>query len=760
MNNNEEKLYFRVSSGLKNIIGRDLISDKYIAIFELVKNSYDALAQNVLISFETISGTITGITVSDDGNGMNYSDVINKWLFVAYSEKKKQNRKDTDYRNGFKRNVAGAKGVGRFSCDRLGAKLRLITKIASEEIAHIVEIDWNNFEYDDSKEFMDIPVEYYTGAFPAGKLHGTILEITNLREEWDRASMLKLKRSLMKLISPDIHRDENDHFNISISAQSELDEDESIKSKKHTTSRDIVNGVIFNDVFERLNIKTTSVSLDIPEDGKTINTELLDRGTSIFTIFERNTKYAGLSNIHISLFYLNRSAKMNFTRLMGVEPVNYGSVFVYKNGFRIYPYGEPNEDFFGIDKRKAQGYNRFLGTREIMGRISISGDNEGFIETSSRAHGFIVTDEVETLSELFLQKVLKVLERYVVNIINWNNPLNADEEIKPMDVSDRIISEFADFSSRNDIISIKYNEEIFSQTSKVDTDGLASSISKLEKVAEKTQNPAVSILVADVKKRTDRLKKQNNELEKENREHELALADAKHESEIKDKQVYFLKGVTNTDTHNLMNGMHSIFTQSEALKGNLQLVEELINDKTIDLHELVILLGEIKKSNQKINKTAELAIHGAQNLKAEKNEDIYTFIAEYLSSELTIRGIKYELSEKKSYFCYFDTASIGLIIDNIFSNSIKAHADKIFIDFSEEPNYVVLRICDNGIGLAHGIDPKTIFEYGATTTSGSHFKGFGIGLCYIKQLLIDMGGNISYDPDYKEGFALIMRLKK
>ena len=98
----------------------------------------------------------------------------------------------------------------------------------------------------------------------------------------------------------------------------------------------------------------------------------------------------------------------------GVQPVNYGSVFIYKNGFRINPYGEPGEDFFNIDKRKAQGYNRNLGTREIMGRISIHGDNDGFVETSSRAHGFVNTPAVESLGTFFLQKVLKVIERYVV----------------------------------------------------------------------------------------------------------------------------------------------------------------------------------------------------------------------------------------------------------------------------------------------------------------------------------------------------------
>ena len=760
MTNDEKILKFRVSSGLKNIIGRDLISDKYIAIFELVKNSYDAQAHNVIISFESQSDSIVGIAVSDDGIGMDYSDIINKWLFVAYSEKKKQNRKETDYRNGFKRNVAGAKGVGRFSCDRLGSKMRLITKKENENIAHYIDIDWNNFEYDDLKDFIDIPIKYHTGPFPNEKKSGAILEITKLREDWDRASIIKLKKSLMKLINPDLHSDKDDRFDVTISAPSELETDNYLKSTKFVPSRELVNGHIVNDVFERLNIKTTSISLDISDDGKTIRTELSDRGTSIFNVLERNTKYAELKSIHISLFYLNRSAKINFTRLMGVEPVNYGSVFVYKNGFRIYPYGEPNEDVFGIDKRKAQGYSRFLGTREIMGRISINGDNDDFVETSSRAHGFIITKAVESLSDLFLQKVLKVLERYVVNIINWNNPIHTDPEIKPEDVYDRIISEFADLSSRNDIVSIDYNAEIFSKSSKVDSDDLSVSISKLEKVAEKTQNPAVSKLVADVKKRTDSLRKQNVELEKENRDREAALETAKLESEVKDKQVYFLKGATNTSTQNLMNGMHSVFTQSEALKGNLSLVEDLINEETLNIQEMVSLLSEIKKSNQKINKTAELAIHGVQNLKSEKNEDVYTFISEYLSSELTINGIKYELSKKKKYLCFFDAASIGLIIDNVFSNSFKAHADKMRIDFSEDEKSVTIKLRDNGIGLKHGINPNTIFEYGATTTSANPFKGFGIGLCYIKQLLLDMGGSIVYDSDYKDGFGLTMRLRK
>ena len=133
MNQKNETLAFKVSAGLKNLIGRDLISDKYIAIFELVKNSYDANASNVKISY-LISDQGNGkIIISDNGSGMTYNDIIQKWLFVAYSEKKPQNRSKSAYREEIKREVAGAKGVGRFSCDRLGASLQLITKTKDED---------------------------------------------------------------------------------------------------------------------------------------------------------------------------------------------------------------------------------------------------------------------------------------------------------------------------------------------------------------------------------------------------------------------------------------------------------------------------------------------------------------------------------------------------------------------------------------------------------------------------------------------------
>lgn len=766
MANSPNRLSFRVSSGLKNIIGRDLISDKMIAIFELVKNSYDAGANIVNISFEHLNSDTPTISISDDGDGMDYTDLIDKWLFVAYSEKKKRN--PDDFRENIKRNLAGAKGVGRFSCDRLGSKLTLTTKTSTSSIAHVLDINWDNFELDDKKEFVDIPVDYRTlHALPNGATKGTILTISGLRESWDRTAILRLKKSLMKLINPDVDN-KADPFSITFNVPELIDEDEKIRSspkKKDGWEREIVNGVVVNDVFESMNLKTTNINVVISENGKTITTELFDRGEFIFKFSEKNKHYPLLHNISVSLFYLNKSAKAGFTRSMGgVQPVNYGSVFIYKNGFRINPYGDPGEDFFNIDKRKAQGYNRNLGTREIMGRISIQGINGGFVETSSRAHGFINNASVQALGDFFLQKVLKVLERYVVNIISWGEPLKSDPKkrtIMPLETPDAIIAEFADISRQNDIIEIHYNPSLLTGKSIAHNDqSLQSSIERLERVAQKTQNQALAQLAQNVRKKTTDLMSQNISLEKQNAAQEAALREERKAREAREKQVHFLKGLTDNSAKNLINGMHSIYTNTEVVRGNLQVIRQLVEATAFTEKETILAyLAEITKANSKANKTAELAIKGSQRLKQTESSCLSDFIQQYIEVGVEIKGIKILVDEPSSPFmCIFDPTSIGIIIDNIISNSLKANADSLRISFRENATHVFVSFCDNGIGLDPSIPASNIFELGWSANAKQ--KGFGIGLNEVKELAEDMGGTAQVIATYTDGFGLEVSIAK
>ncbi|MBN2891045.1 MAG: ATP-binding protein [Bacteroidales bacterium] len=304
------KLQFKISAALKNIIGRDLITDDFIAVFELVKNSYDAYASEVKIIFED-----DRIIISDNGKGMSFQDLQDKWLFLAYSAKKEEKednsiKDDADYRDKIqaKRYFAGAKGIGRFSCDRLGNELILTTRKDKTDKVEQLHVKWDDFNNSED-EFINISVSHETlpvSNFP-NLQKGTVLEISHLNSEWSRKKLLGLKHSLEKLINP---FESNAQFEIKISCETELYEDNNgvyksgateRKGKKYS-ERDKVNGSVNNFIFEKLEVKTTQIITHIGKDG--IITELIDRGELIYKIKEPNTKYNYLENVNFNIFYL------------------------------------------------------------------------------------------------------------------------------------------------------------------------------------------------------------------------------------------------------------------------------------------------------------------------------------------------------------------------------------------------------------------------------------------------------------------------
>src|SRR5260370_14521204 len=210
------ELDFKISTGLKEMSGRELINDDRIAIFELVKNSYDADATAVTIEFKNVASQdhLSGkVLVVDNGDGMSYDDIVGKYLFVGFSDKKvRKSASVTDYRAKFTRRhrvFAGAKGIGRFSADRLGSKLRIYTRKESDETIHVLDIDWSQFERNQNEEFQTIKVNYsetkelpFEDPYARALKKGTILEITSLNDDWDRNKLVGLKRYLQRLVYP------------------------------------------------------------------------------------------------------------------------------------------------------------------------------------------------------------------------------------------------------------------------------------------------------------------------------------------------------------------------------------------------------------------------------------------------------------------------------------------------------------------------------------------------------------------------------
>ena len=589
----QETLHFKISAALKDIIGKDLITDDYIAVFELVKNSFDAYADQVDIYFENIYSGNGRIIIKDNGKGMNYTDLINKWLFVAYSAKKEGTEDENfDYRDKIFKNrpFAGAKGIGRFSCDRLGKKLYLETvKKEPDPKAEILITEWEKFEGDIKQEFINISVLHESKPEGYYKLeYGTVLEITELRSEWDRHKLLRLKDSLAKLINP--NKRSVDDFKIIIHVKEEKEDDD-----KFEEFYEKVNGDVSNFIFEALEIKTTKIFASISEDGKYITTELTDGGTVIYKIKEHN-KYNFLDSINYTIYYLNTSAKNTFTRRMGLQAHRFGHIFLYKNGFRVYPYGEPGEDPLKIDSRKSVGTMRYLGTRDIIGQIEIFSSSNELKETSSRGDGLIKTNSYLQLEECFWE-VMKRLEKYVVEIQLWGIGIEEDET---GEIKDRITELISKLSGSSDIVEIDYSDEILDKINVVQSQSATVLVENLKKIAVANQNVALIAEADRISNKIQQLEYTNREVQQEMELFSLKTKEIEQRLEIKEREAELLKEASNEGIVELLSIEHHINQATFRVDGYVKSLYELVKGKADLENGMVDIIDQISLENRKI----------------------------------------------------------------------------------------------------------------------------------------------------------------
>ena len=755
-------MQFRVSSELKNILGRDLITSPDIAILELVKNSYDAHATKVVITFDD-----DYLSIADNGKGMSKQDLIDKWLFVAYSAKS-DGTEDQSYRDKFNRHYAGAKGIGRMSCDRLARNLLLKTR-SEENKTEILDVDWQTFEINKKVEFdtIDIPHETIDDIpeFPNASTTGTILQFRSLHDNWLREDIKRLKKSLEKMINPFSGTD--DDFQIEIVAPKMKDEDNRLES-----SHDKVNGVIENSIADILKLKTTQIESRI-QNG-IIHTTLTDRGVLMYEIEEPNEKFFHLESSSVSLFYLNRAAKYSFTARMGVQPVSYGNVFLFRNGFRILPYGEWNDDSWGLNYRQQQGYNRFLGSRDLFGRVDVETDNPELIkEVSSRDGGLIKTEASQQLMEYFTL-IHRRLERYVVGVlwgegflrkeyfVNQTFAMNARRQLQGDKDSDSAKHLYENIGSKVDFLQLikslvndksinilQYNENLAnivanpSETEVIQ----AQMLDDVRKLAEKTNDAFLFGKIQEFEKYLDELRRQKEEAERKEveakekaKEEKKKRERAEHERDAQMMRNRYLAATRNT-TKEVQDLIHVILISSTNSMSLMNTAKYQLADK--DLKGLRCSLDKFDYHISKINKLSKLITKADLSLLAEtKLVDIQNYVQEYLTNFSNSFKVQYysdivEPLEKK-----ISVLDLSIILDNLVSNSQKANAKELRLDFSRRGRTFVVDFTDNGDGVdLNMFTAQTIFEEGITNRRG----GSGIGLSTIKdRMRKELNGDIEF----------------
>jgi len=779
-------LHFDVSTGLKRVLGRQLITEDEVAIFELVKNSFDAGAGTVHLYFGDDS-----VVVADDGSGMSYDDLNDKWLFVAYSGKREANQ-DADFRNvAADRHYAGSKGIGRFSSDRLGHEILIQTRPKKEKSGpvHNLTVNWERFEKSDKEHFEQVPVTYTKTngfrlpdelrKFGADLKHGTVIEIKKLRRSWDRDRLLSLKASLAKLINP--FGDKGDPFRILITAPDEeaadkAEEGKAGKNGSEALAKDVVNGRVGNFIFSKLRDKTTFIEVSISEGS--IHTTLTDRGELIYKIREPNP-YKDLkdSDFKCEIYYLNQSAKVTFARRIGLPSVQFGSVFVFRNGFRVYPIGNENDDWFGFNRRKQQGYARFLGTREIIGRVDVYGSDEDFQEASSRNQGLIDTPAVKQLQKAVMEHCLKRLEKYVVPV-SWadKGDANVDDlsRLRTDPGRARVSAAVANLVDNDEIELLEYNKELVSLLNERSGDFEGSLVS-LRAIAEKTRDKTFLAKLTAAEKRFEQLRRSEADARQAaDRERaaaeaaveraetaETAAEQAKTEADSERRRSHFLESIVNVDTATILNLHHQVTIYAVDIAQQIEnLLSETADKKVVPRDVMLKALEQMAFLNRKVLAVARFAAKATFQLDSEKIEtNVAGFIEDYINQIARTSGsarlqIRVE-NDHPGLKLRFKPIDASIIIDNLVSNSRKAKASWIKFQLSPaDKNTLSIRVTDNGRGVTTGGDKDRIFEMGYTTTQGS-----GLGLYHVRQVLGEMGGTIELEESAPgKGASFLIRI--
>lgn len=705
-----EKLEFKVSSALKNIIGRQLITDKYVAIFELVKNSYDAAAEQIEIIYDGNS-----IVISDDGCGMNKYDILNKWLFVAYSDK--ENAQGIDGRK-----YVGAKGVGRFACDRLGVKTEIITKVNAENIEHHLLIDWRLFEESRLNEFSSIPVDYYSKKTDKSTSYTKIV-ISGIRDEWTQKDINEIEQLFYKLMDP---------FDNKYGVKIIID--------FFGMRQQIENNLVSN-------IKNVTIGINVKFAEK-INVELVDRGTIIYKL-ENISNNTLLKNVNINLMYLNKSAKDKFKKTMKVRSVDYGSVFIYKNGFRIYPYGNPSSDFFELESRKGQGFKRFISNRDIIGAISIIDDDNHFIEVSSRDRGFINNIYVEDLKTQYMEYVHRPLEKYVL-AIKWGYDSANEKEIKVTDVELQENSIMPSFlrKIKNKNYRMIVNPIIFEK--------VKPSIEKrIEKILDdkKDIDPNVAEILQQSKEKIKEQQKENQEIvtnQKSVEQDNFALR----------KQNALLKNMTSYESEKQAEITHHMSKYSRELDSLIKYLYNEFEQDHFNKVEIFKRLASIKNISNKMKVFYKIILKSNLNVKNNLPINLIDYLDFYINDVTSLDADETKIIftadmeniNKDDWICTCDPYDISVIIDNMYANAkeLKATYLNIILDFRNGKK--IIKFLSNTKHVPEDLFEK-IFELGYSTK----IKGTGIGLYSIKNICNQLKWSIKVE-NVEEGvcFEIIL----
>ncbi|MGO7274696.1 ATP-binding protein [Rhizobium ruizarguesonis] len=414
---------FKPRARLLQLLGDQLIGSSKLAVFELVKNAYDADASKISITLGGLQTSDPWIIVEDDGVGMSLDTIQNVWL-VPGDDHREKDRKQDRRSPKFHRLPLGEKGVGRFAVHKLGGRVRLTTRAADHRECQ-VSIDWQELMSNRFLEDAPVTVIEREPKIFKGERTGTRIRIDDLsQKEWSRAEVRDLYRQVTSISSPFSAR--SDNFTIDFQVPdfqkwiSELPDASELLKRAPWRFRFRFDGqqLKYNYDFRGVpGIKieprkaSQSEKLQIvadrePDDLDAAATPKAKRSTSI--IADEST-IDGIGPVSGTLYVFDRDreilSRYAQSRLIERFLDQNGGIRVYRDEIRIYNYGEPGDDWLGLDLRRVNSPSRNLSRNIVIGVIDLKLNESSGLREKTNREGFVENGPYRRLRQVVLGAV-------------------------------------------------------------------------------------------------------------------------------------------------------------------------------------------------------------------------------------------------------------------------------------------------------------------------------------------------------------------
>lgn len=421
------QLPFRPRARLLQLLGDQLIGSPRLAVFELVKNAYDADALEVNVTLKDINKPNATIIVEDNGDGMALETIRDIWLVPAHDHREAQRK--ALQRTKQQRLPLGEKGVGRFAVHKLGDYIELVTR-AKDSAECIAIIDWEKLIEKPFLSDAEVVVRARTPEVFLNDRTGTRLIIGRLREStWTRGEVRRLLRQITSISSPFKNRSDVFETTLEVPDHPEwvkgVPDIETLRERapwhfSFTFENGRINwsyefrGVTGIKLAARTTEKSDEPLLLTPEreaDYFGDNEGKKEKTPKRIIASEEITNKIGPVSGEFFVFDRDREIlnKLGDSQLVQNFLDENGGVRVYRDNIRVYNYGEPGDDWLGLDLRRVNTPTKNISRNIIIGTIDLSLEHSsGLIEKTNR-EGFVENEYYKNLRQLILG-ALAILE--------------------------------------------------------------------------------------------------------------------------------------------------------------------------------------------------------------------------------------------------------------------------------------------------------------------------------------------------------------